>query len=335
MTRSIRTALAGVLAWRPDPLGVLASTARVVERARHVRIDTEAIARAADTLAAAERRAPAWHRDELYFDGGPKSVAYVFLIDALNFCFWGEPRWTVRFRGRWLDGYWALAAALTRGVSEEPRLLDANFLADLDPAVLRRVLRGRGEIPLFEARWRNARELGRVLRDRWRGDGTLLVAEAKRSAVGLARIVAESFSSFDDVALHEGREVRFLKRAQILAADLWGAFGGRGFGRFDDLDQLTAFADYKLPQVLRAWGVLRYDAALARRVGRRTLLPAGCPEEVEIRAATVWAAELLREALAERGQRLTSTEVDWLLWDAGQRRIAHMKPYHRTRTIYY
>jgi hypothetical protein len=256
-------------------------------------------------------------------------------VDALNFCFWGEPRWKVRWRGQWLDGYWALAAALTRGVATTPELLDASSLAELDPRVLRRVFRGQGEIPLFESRWRNARELGRVLRDRWSGDPTRLVRDARRSAVRLARLAADSFSSFDDVALYEGRPVVFLKRAQILVADLWGAFGGAEWGRFDDIAELTAFADYKLPQVLRAWGVLVYAASLAQKVGRRVLLPAGGEEEVEIRAATVWAAELLREALAERGARLNSTEVDWLLWDTGQRRIARMKPYHRTRTIHY
>lgn len=324
-----------LLARRPDPLGVLVSTAPLVEDARHVAIDHGRVARVAAELARAERRAPAWHRPELFFDGTARSVTYVLLIDAVNFCFWGEPRWKVRFRGQWLDGYWALAAALTRAVAATPALLDADFLAELEPRYFARVFRGEGEIPLFEERWRNARELGRALRDRWSGRGTAMVEEARGSAPALARLVAESLPSFDDVALHEGREVRFLKRAQILVADLWGAFGGGRWGALSDLDQLTAFADYKLPQVLRAWGILRYAPALAARVGRKVLLAPGSPEELEIRAATVWAVEWLREALHREGLVVTSTEVDWLLWDAGQRAQPRMKPYHRTRTIYY
>ncbi len=324
-----------LLSRRADPLGVLVSTARVVADAHHVLIDHDRLGRVADHLARATPEPPAWHRDELFFDGGRRSVAYVLLIDAVNFCFWGEPRWQVRWRGRWLDGYWALAAALTRAVEHTPALLDAEFLAALDPRQLATIFHGRGAIPLFEERWRNVRELGRVLRDRWGGSAARLVEEAGGSAPALARMVAESLSSFDDVTLHDGREVRFFKRAQILVADLWGAFGGRQWGAFRDVDQLTAFADYKLPQVLRAWGVLRYAPGLARRVGRRVLLAPGSPEEVEIRAATVWAVEWLREALAARGSKVTSTQVDWILWDAGQRRIPRMKPYHRTRTIYY
>ncbi|MFN7954279.1 MAG: queuosine salvage family protein [bacterium] len=324
-----------LLARRPDPLGVLVSTVPVVEHARHVRIDHERLARVADGLARGAGTPPPWHRDELFFDGGPRSVAYVFLVDAVNFCFWGEPRWQLRWRGRWLDGYWALAAALTRAVARMPALLDADLLAGLEPRLFASIFRGRGELPLVEARWRNVRELGRVLRDRWDGRATRLVDAAGGSAPALARLVAESFSSFDDVALHDGREVRFFKRAQILVADLWGAFGGERWGAFRDIDQLTAFADYKLPQVLRAWGILRYAPALAARVGRRVLLAPGSPEEVEIRAATIWAVELLREALAARGSNVTSTQVDWILWDAGQRSTPRTKPYHRTRTIYY
>lgn len=41
---------------------------------------------------------------------------------------------------------------------------------------------------------------------------------------------------------YEGREIRFLKRAQILVADLWACFDGGGYGRFDDIGVITMFA---------------------------------------------------------------------------------------------
>jgi hypothetical protein len=36
--------------------------------------------------------------------------------------------------------------------------------------------------------------------------------------------------------------VRFLKRAQILVADLWAAFDGESYGEFNDIDKITMFA---------------------------------------------------------------------------------------------
>jgi hypothetical protein len=121
-----------------------------------------------------------------------------------------------------------------------------------------------------------------------------------------------------------------LKRAQITAADLWGA----GAIDFPDVDQLTCFADYKLPQALRHLGALEYSEHLARRVDDWVELEPGGPEEVEIRAATVVAVEEVRDRLASKGRHLPAVEVDWLLWSYAQG-IFPVRPYHRVRTVFY
>jgi hypothetical protein len=171
------------------------------------------------------------------------------------------------------------------------------------------------------------------------GSALALVERAQGSAAALVRALVERFPSFDDVAAYEGRPVRLYKRAQIFVGDLYGAFGGVGPGRFGDLDRLTAFADYKVPQVLRELGVLVYQPELAERVDQRLEIASGAPEEVEIRAATIWACEQLRDAIGVRLVRagrppLRAFEVDWTLWsDAQGRELVY--PYHRTRTIFY
>jgi hypothetical protein len=35
------------------------------------------------------------------------------------------------------------------------------------------------------------------------------------------------------------------KRAQILVADIWACFEGQGYGEFNDIDEITMFADYR------------------------------------------------------------------------------------------
>jgi hypothetical protein len=143
------------------------------------------------------------------------------------------------------------------------------------------------------------------------------------------------FSSFADVATWRSAAVPFLKRAQILVADLRAIMGGAGVGAIRGMECLTAFADYKLPQRMRALGVLVYDEDLARMVDSYTLIPAGSEQEVEIRAATVWAVEALRRALAARGAERTAAAIDERIWVESQSRMPDERPYHRTRTIYY
>lgn len=330
----------------PDPLGVLTSTRPVVETARHVRIDSSRVEAVAGEIATTHAEPPSWNDDLHFRDGTWHTAGWVLALDALNFCFWSpkndsRQRWRVEYRGELYDGYWALAAALRRAVDEGRPLWDPSYLAGLSPRDVAHILRPHDlaypEIPLLPARVVNLHELGRELMTTYPDDNPVeaFIRDAGRSAARLVERVAATFPSFNDVTTYEGREVRFYKRAQILAADLHGAFGGQGLGAFDDLDVLTAFADYKVPQVLRRLGVLVYDETLAAKVDSLTLLPTGSPEEVEIRAATIWGCEFIRQALTVRGKPLRAFEVDWALWLAGQDLPPDARPYHRTYTVFY
>ena len=196
------------------------------------------------------------------------------------------------------------------------------------------IFRGEERIPLFEQRLQHVHEVGRVLLERFEGQFVRAVEQAQGSAVQLVLLLTKNFSSFYDVASYRTHEVRFFKRAQICVADLFGCFGGKSWGAFYDLDKLTAFADYKLPQVLRHFEVLEYDPTLAEHIDNQELLEQGGEEEVELRAATVWACELLRREMTQRGHAITAAEIDQRLWLLGHN-VTGMRPYHRTRTIYY
>lgn len=337
-----------------DPLGVLTTTRPAVAHARYVRIDAERIEETADGLAKTWNGPPAWEATLHYHDPDQpwKTATWTLILDALNFCFWpdgpaSDRRWGVRYHGQRYDGYWGLAAALSRAVEEgRVPLFDPAALASISEANVARILRpdeerpGTPGIPLFDRRVANIREVGRSLL-RWQERQPdqppvmMLIDRAGGSGTALARQVIADFPSFNDVTSYRGQPVHLYKRAQILIADLAGALGGQGLGHFHDLEDLTVFADYKVPQVLRRFGILVYDDDLAGRIARYELIPAGSPEEVEIRAATIWACELLRRAMAARGITLHAFELDWTLWVAGQFLPRESEPYHRTRTVFY
>jgi hypothetical protein len=156
------------------------------------------------------------------------------------------------------------------------------------------------------------------LLEEYSGQACKLVEDAEESAIALVRILYRRFSSFRDIAKFRGHQISFYKRAQIFAADLHGAFQGRSWGHFTDIDKLTAFAP-----------------DLAKKVDQQILLEAGSPEEVEIRANTIWAVELIRQELKAMGKQLRAFEIDWILWNLGQHAEFKEKPYHRTVTIFY
>ncbi len=321
-----------------DTPGVLETTRRVVEKAAFVHINREAVESLCDKWASESPELPAWNEEIHWNDGTWRTVNYLLLLDALNFCFWpdeGQEPWCIEYKGRKLNGYNALAASLRRAIEEGVPLYDAGYLVEIEEKEFARVFRGKGMIPLFRRRLEHTREIGMILRRYWEGKFSNAVEHAGGSAVALVSLVERNFPSFADYALYRGGGVRFLKRAQILVVDLAGTFQQEGWGKFHDLHKLTAFADYKIPQVLRALGVLSYVPDLADVVDSCVRIPAGDPREVEIRAAMVWAVEYLRRGMAERRKVYKSYEIDWLLWNLGQKELAGMKPYHRTRTIFY
>jgi hypothetical protein len=320
-------------------LPVLFSCRSVVERSRFVHVDATAASRFLDSrpglVIPPLHLGPAPYH---YFDGTGATAEWLFVADTINHCFWpdtGAPRWEVSYRDELLSGYWALAASLKRAMEEGVAIHRAETLASLEGQTLASIFRGRGTIPLFRERLENLREAGRILLERFHGSFLHVVGQSRHSAVELVLLLARTFPSFNDIALHQGEKVHFYKRAQLLVMDLWSTFGGASWGRFADLAALTAFADYKLPQVLRQLGILSYAPDLAERIDSLTPLPAGSPEEVEIRAATIWGVEWLRQALVDRGHHLLSAQIDNWLWTLGQEDAYRQRPYHRTRTIFY
>jgi Potential Queuosine, Q, salvage protein family len=274
-----------------------------LRRARHVRLGR--CERLADKLV--DRPVPAWDAQRHFKGSRDRTITYLLVVDTINFSFWGGQG----------GGYWQLAERVRDIFQASDALADPARLARMTPARLAELI---GPFSMLEQRARALRELGR------RGFDGLV----KRSAAATARALAENLASYADVVEYDGRDVPILKRAQILPADLHGA----GVASYGDLGDLTCFADYKLPQVLRHFGVIEYSEPLRKRVDGLEELQPGEPAEVEIRAATVLAVERLRDALGQRGRQLKAVELDWILWDISQS-LYPVRPYHRTRTIFY
>jgi len=319
-------------------LGILPACEFVVDNARFVQVDLPVLQSLAGQWVDRPFEVPGWD-GAIHWSGTPQqTLHYVLLLDALNFCFWVDPgqlRWEVEYQGQSFNGYKALSVALRRALEEGVELTGAQTLANLSAPQLAHILRGKGAIPLLDQRLEHANQVGRQLIRLWQGDFSQAVASCGGSALALTSLIAHDFPCFYDVSRYQGRDIPLYKRAQIAVVDIAGSLNFQGLGEFRDLEQLTAFADYKIPQVLRALGVLHYEPDLADQVDRQQLLAPGSPEEVEIRSAMIWAVELIRRAMADLGRPLMAYELDWFFWNLGQTQLPAEKPYHRVRTVFY
>jgi len=321
-----------------DPLEILSSTRSMIEKAQFVSIHETALDPLADRIV--ERFGNGLDKRKLGFDSIgdlDENLQLIFIEDAVNFCFWpskGQPKWEVEWpTGNIVSGGWyGLVACFRRGLAEQIPILDAGYLSTMAMDEARKFFRGTNDIdiPLLQERTDNLREAGKVLIEKFNGRFSNVLKIYGYGSVDIVNAITDNFPSFRDVSLWRGQEVKFLKRAQICSNDLAYALKGTEH-EIVKLDQLTAYADYKLPQILREFGVLEYEDPLAEKVDNLIEIPHDSIEEIEIRAATVWAVELLRQRIG----KLTAGEIDNTLWFMSQKMEGEPRPYHRTRTIFY
>lgn len=269
-----------------------------------------------------------------FTDGTKKTVQWLLLSSALNFSFWdgkAEELWEVEYDGEWVKGYWALTAALKKAVKTHD-ILNASYLENMTETTLLEILNGRGDIPLLKERVKVCQNIGKTLNSQFNGDFNNAISQANQSAVELTNIVANAFADFRDVPSYKGHTVPILKRAQILVADTWGAFKGQSYGTFNDIDKLTIFADYKLPQFLRALNVFEYSTQLAHKVDNFEVIKAGSEMEIELRALTIHAVEELKKLT---NYKFSAVQLDWWIWNNSFEEKYEQKPHHLTRSVFY
>ena len=306
----------------------------VAERAAHVQINYDVIPSYAQSLPIETALAPAHDPECHYLGHGDHTAAFFLTLDTINF---GSGYFPHLHKRAGMSGYFTIASCLN-DLFKNQGPLSAKALKQLTPQDCARIFeqdpdsKPIGELMQLFAKALN--DLGWYVQQDFNGSFNALIKAADTSAERLMQLLIR-MPYFYDVALYDKLEVPFYKRAQLTAADLSLAFCGRGLGRFNDLKNLTLFADNLVPHVLRVDSILLYEEALGSHIDAGKLVPAGSDEEIEIRACALYAVELLKEAFIRSGRNIKSMELDFLLWNRGQQPAYKSIPRHRSRTVFY
>jgi len=248
-------------------------------------------------------------------------AAYFFFVQtALQYCFWdfdaagNQTHWCYKGdpKAKGSRGCVALTMALYDDGVFPGLHIQKHDVQDLLSAYV-------ADMPLAASRLKILEEVADM--DTFFNEIYLPMLKSGVADTGLAAKMAKLFpEAFADP---------FLKKAQLVLGLIVANFASRGS---PNKPSLTAYSDYRIPQVLRHLGLISYSDELAKKVDSGELLAAGSAEEVAIRAVTILACARLA---AESG--LSDMEIDnWLFEqsrDGGFQ--ANAKPFHLTVTTHY
>lgn len=197
-------------------------------------------------------------------------TAYVFVIDAMNFCFWpGQPKAKQPLPEQKTEcfEYENISRNLETLLIEDPEFFTCQRLLQIDQAILNdKVFNTEPHFCLIDERVRIVREMAFVIQRDYESSFEQFVQKSNYDCVKLVDMIVSSFSGFRDEAIFKGKQVFFYKRAQILVSDLIGAYQdySKEMGmKFTNKSELTMFADYRVPQILRHLKILEYSEHLA------------------------------------------------------------------------
>ncbi|KAH3850687.1 queuosine salvage protein-like [Dreissena polymorpha] len=327
----------------------------IAENSKGVKIISDGVRKIAEFMAQKIKEGSynmqSWKEHEL----NPKTMDkaaldWIFVSDTLNFSFWSEDendKYVVNYGGKKHTGYWSLCAAINRALDEGIPFTDPHFYATITRDKLEHVLRSDSKqtIPLLDERLQVLQEAGKVLLQKFDGSFVNVIRLCEKSAQTLVQMIVENFPSYRDMTEFCGKTVAIYKRAQILVADIWACFEGKGYGEFTDIDTITMFADYRIPQALLYFGVIEYSDELMEFLRKDPMMKTGDRYEVEIRGCSIWATELVSEETRRildadvDGRNLISNSIiiDFYLWDYRRAHADEMGniPFHKIRCIYY
>ncbi len=322
---------------------VLDSLHPVIERSRDVRTHVDKIVEVASWMGYEELPMPDY---QLPFDVGQGSaddvIDFVLTADCVDTAFTDfstHVKFQVDYAGRhWSDSD-ALFACMKRAMDNGIPILDGKFLASVTRPELQRIFAGNIELPMLDEKMQVWHQVGAALAEKYDGRFHNFMKSCPPrlydGGAGIIDRMVKEFPRFNDVSPYDGATIKIYKLPQL---GIWLTYAALRKGNqfpIDDLDKMTAFADYIVPVALRLMAMVSYSTELEHAINTYQMIPRDSRQEVEIRAHCIYATALLCEEINKirpKDRQIIIPQIDARLWTHYH---TTWWPHHLTKTIMY
>lgn len=252
-------------------------------------------------------------------------INFLLVFESIDYSFWGQPKWMIDTDEGIKDGSDALLYVMIKYVKKTKNTDFSNIsLNDF-----KNILKGNVEIPLLEERYKTIVDISKIVNEKMNGNFYKFIKNIT-SDTQLFDIIISNFESFKDERNYNGKTIYFYKLAQLLTSDILH-IREKIEGIKVDYSNLIGCADYKIPQTLRALGIVEYNEELSNIIDSQEIIEISSKYEVEIRASQIAVIEYIHNKLSN----INSIDINDFFFVYSKKVKSIAKPYHLCRNTNY
>jgi len=313
---------------------VLSSVSKVIPQLSCLEIDIEKLHEVAINLSKEDFG--------INYEGNPNIVPVeyirkIMLINTLNFVF-TDFSTSVKYKIENLSDTDAMVYQIEKALLEGVPLTQGHYMRDMDLKEFKRIFTGNIEMPMADEKVEILNNVGDTLVTKYDGDWINFIDDGPKklydNGEGLVERLVRDFKRFDDHSILENEKVYFLKLAQLAFWGIQRELSKRYF-HIEDMENMTAFADYIIPVALESFGIVKYSSELKEKINSGILIDRDSIEEIEIRSTSIYVTAKLTELInnyKNEEEKIIIPQLDFKLWTDFH---ADERPHHLTKTIMY
>ena len=304
---------------------IIESNKYVIENAKFIQINKKEIEKFANQIKDVNIQNWLYNSPYKLLDENIENIiTFLLYFEAIDFSFWGTPKWQIETSNGKEDGSMALMYAMLSYIREN------KSFDNLTKEKFKEYLKGNVDIPLFEERFKIIKSVNKVVNERFGGDFYNDIYNLTNDEE-LFKFIIDNFEDFKDVRTYQGKIIYFYKLAQLLTSDILHIREKKENIKVD-YSHLVGCSDYKIPQGLRALNLVEYNKELAYIVDNKIEIKENSTYEVEIRATVIYVIDEIKKLL---NNKINAIELNDYIWLMSKNRELPKRPYHLTRTTNY